>query len=82
LSRLAGLLGIREKPHRFNPADFILYDKLVPIEEFNSPLFHQGRFYAVEIGQMFRNRWQVIAKLGSGNYSTIWLARDLKSVVF
>ena len=47
-----------------------------PIEEQILPLYHQKRYYPVKIGDIFKTRYRIIAKLGYGAYSTVWLARD------
>ncbi len=47
-----------------------------PIEEQTLPLYRQKRYYPVKIGNFFNTRYQIIAKLGYGAYSTVWLARD------
>jgi hypothetical protein len=36
----------------------------------------------VNIGDVFASRYQVVAKLGYGVTSTVWLARDLRSDTF
>ncbi|KAF2762278.1 protein kinase [Pseudovirgaria hyperparasitica] len=35
------------------------------------------KFYPVRLGDVFKSRYQVVAKLGFGAYSTVWLCRDL-----
>lgn len=39
-------------------------------------------FYPVRIGEVFRERYQVVAKLGWGAHSTIWLCHDLQYANF
>lgn len=46
------------------------------IEEETLPLFYQKRYYPVKIGDIFKQQYRIIAKLGYGAYSTVWLARD------
>lgn len=41
--------------------------------------FHTQRYYPVRIGNVFNDRYQVLAKLGFDRKSTRWLTRDLKS---
>ncbi|KAM0666464.1 hypothetical protein ACQRIU_004319 [Beauveria bassiana] len=36
-----------------------------------------SRYYPVQIGQVFADRYQVVGKLGFGATSTVWLAHDL-----
>ena len=47
-----------------------------PVEEETLPRYHQKRYYPVKIGDIFKNQYRVITKLGYGAYSTVWLARD------
>lgn len=49
------------------------------IEEQTLPFYHERRYYPVKIGQTFRNKYRIIAKLGYGAYSTVWLAWDKMS---
>lgn len=48
-----------------------------PFEEEKMPAYGLGLFYPVRIGQVFRERYQVVRKLGYGANSTVWLCRDL-----
>jgi hypothetical protein len=48
------------------------------IEEETVPDYKADRFYPVKLGEVFNSRYQVVAKLGFGTASTIWLCRDLK----
>jgi serine/threonine-protein kinase SRPK3 len=47
-------------------------------EEETLPGYVATRYYPVRIGQIFRDRYQVVGKLGFGTTSTVWLARDLE----
>lgn len=47
------------------------------IEEETVPDYKAERFYPVRLGEVFNSRYQVVAKLGFGITSTIWLCRDL-----
>ncbi|KAJ5796120.1 protein kinase [Penicillium psychrosexuale] len=49
------------------------------IEEQTLPSYHKKYYYPVKIGQVFNDRYRIIAKLGYGAYSTVWLARDERS---
>lgn len=51
-------------------------DQLVEEEEL--PDYRADRFYPIQLGTIFRNRYQLVAKLGFGSSSTTWLARDLR----
>ncbi|MCJ1255267.1 hypothetical protein MMC24_003083 [Lignoscripta atroalba] len=47
------------------------------IEEERVPNYKAERFYPVQLGEVFESRYQVVAKLGFGTTSTVWLCRDL-----
>ncbi|KAG5287886.1 protein kinase [Histoplasma capsulatum G186AR] len=49
------------------------------IEEQNLPRYHERHYYPVKIGEVFKGRYRVIAKLGYGAYSTVWLAWDQRA---
>ncbi|MCJ1401818.1 hypothetical protein MMC11_005035 [Xylographa trunciseda] len=48
-----------------------------PMEEELLPHYNARHFFPVEPGKVFGKRYKMIAKLGYGSGSTIWLARDL-----
>jgi hypothetical protein len=48
------------------------------IEEETVIDYRADRFYPVRLGEVFKSRYQVVAKLGYGTSSTIWLCRDLE----
>ena len=50
------------------------------IEEEKIIGYKAERFYPVHLGEVFKSRYQVVAKLGFGGSSTVWLCRDLKYV--
>ena len=41
--------------------------------------YMSGGYHPVHLGNVYRERYRVINKLGFGSYSTVWLARDLQS---
>ncbi|OAL46572.1 protein kinase [Pyrenochaeta sp. DS3sAY3a] len=47
-------------------------------DEEGLPRYHAERFYPVRIGDVYNDRYQILAKLGFGTTSTIWLCRDLR----
>ena len=54
--------------------DFYFYG-----EEVETPCrYKPGGYHPVHLGDIYQ-RYKVIHKLGFGSYSTVWLARDLKS---
>lgn len=46
------------------------------IEEQNLPRYRERHYYPVKIGDVFNDRYRVIAKLGYGAHSTVWLGWD------
>jgi hypothetical protein len=40
--------------------------------------YNADRYYPVHLGEVFQLKYQVVAKLGFGVYSTVWLCRDLQ----
>nr|POE56214.1 serine/threonine-protein kinase spk-1 [Quercus suber] len=50
-----------------------------PLEEQTLPRFYEKRYLPVAIGQPLNERYHILAKLGYGAYSTVWLARDRKT---
>lgn len=52
------------------------YDQKFEEERYLKYKAHQ--YYPVQLGQTFASRYRVIAKLGYGTASTVWLSRDLK----
>lgn len=49
-------------------------------EEETLPGYKADHYYPVRIGDVFQERYQVVAKLGFGGGSTVWLCRELKYV--
>ena len=39
--------------------------------------YRPGGYHPVHIGDIYREKYRVLHKLGYGTYSTVWLARDL-----
>ncbi|KAB8256812.1 kinase-like domain-containing protein [Aspergillus pseudonomiae] len=62
----------------FSQTNFLLLDTTQKFEEETLPWYSPDRFYPVNIGEIFRSRYQVVGKLGYGGYSTVWLCRDLQ----
>lgn len=46
------------------------------IEE-GTQVYRPGGFHPVYIGDVFKDRYKVLNKIGYGVYSTVWLVRDL-----
>ncbi|KAL6709058.1 hypothetical protein ACN47E_002185 [Coniothyrium glycines] len=48
------------------------------IEEETVPAYCAEHFFPVRLGEVLNSRYQIVAKLGFGTSSTIWLCRDLE----
>jgi serine/threonine-protein kinase SRPK3 len=50
-----------------------IYDVVEPVEE-----YRPGGYHPIHLHDMFKDRYEVIAKLAFGQFSTVWLAEDHK----
>lgn len=77
-TRMRPKLSLRPSPVRLrsSAAFFSSVRTGTPIEEQTLPYYHKKRYYPVRIGDTLKDRYKIIAKLGYGAYSTVWLARD------
>jgi serine/threonine-protein kinase SRPK3 len=64
-------------PLQFPTAGFEVVSENCILEEEQFEEFRTGRYYPVNIGDVFHSKYQVVGKLGFGVTSTVWLARDL-----
>lgn len=64
-------------PREFPTSGFELLDASSKIEEETLPTYSPEKYYPVQQGEVFNDRYQVLAKLGYGVTSTVWFARDL-----
>ncbi|OAR00209.1 hypothetical protein LLEC1_03172 [Akanthomyces lecanii] len=65
----------------FKPLSQRLSPKLVPRQQFleEPDYYGRGGFHPISLGDTFdSNRYIILRKLGYGQYSTVWLARDSK----
>jgi len=74
------LFGRSWGPLTFPNGGFMSIPAYTKIEEETLPDYVPSHFYPVRIGEIFRDRYQVVGKLGFGGTSTVWLARDFESV--
>lgn len=70
--------GRTRRPLKFSNPNFIRIATNQKIEEETFPDYVASRYYPVRIGDVFRDRYQVVGKLGYGVSSTVWLARDMR----
>ncbi|KAI5861451.1 serine threonine protein kinase, CMGC group [Durotheca rogersii] len=66
------------KPLIFSNPNFTRIALGEKIEEEQFPDYVVSRYYPVCIGEVLRDRYQIVGKLGFGSSSTVWLARDLE----
>lgn len=70
-------------PLRFPTTGFeIIRDSVILEEEQFDDEFKAGRYFPVNIGDIYHGKYQVLGKLGFGTTSTVWLAKDLRYVLF
>lgn len=50
----------------------------IPIEEETIPGYDPKRFIPVNPGDILNNRYKVVAQVGYGSTSTVWLAQDIR----
>jgi len=70
-------VGRAWKPLIFANSNF---ERIAPdekVEEELIPKYTASHYYPVRIGEVLRDRYQIVGKLGFGRSSTVWLARDL-----
>jgi serine/threonine-protein kinase SRPK3 len=78
LRRSPPQLGRRCKPLDFSNPSFVRIPEYHKIEEETLPDYIASQYYLTRIGEVIRERYQVVGKLGFGSTSTAWLARDMK----
>lgn len=44
--------------------------------------YRRGGYHPVTIGDVYRNKYKVLRKLGWGHYSTVWLVQDMETKRF
>ncbi|KAJ5715761.1 protein kinase [Penicillium malachiteum] len=72
------IFGRWPSPARKFPQPGTFLDANSKLEEETLKGYLPHHFYPVNIGDMFRSRYQVVGKLGYGSHSTVWLSRDLQ----
>jgi hypothetical protein len=69
-------------PRVFPSTGFEKIDPTLLVEEETLPSHRREDYYPICIGQVIERNYQVVAKLGYGTTSTVWLSRDLRSELF
>ncbi|CAK7226331.1 hypothetical protein SBRCBS47491_006193 [Sporothrix bragantina] len=64
-------------PSVFPASGFEVIDPNLLVEEERLPTYDRTNYYPMRIGDIVDGHYQVVAKLGYGGSSTVWLARDL-----
>lgn len=57
-----------------------LYQPIEGVERLDR--YQPGGYYPALIGDMFKDRYRIVHKLGHGTYSTVWLARDEQQAAY
>ncbi|KAH8585940.1 kinase-like domain-containing protein [Bisporella sp. PMI_857] len=65
-------------PRQFPSSGFEVIDPLQMVEEERLPFYNRDDYYPMRIGAVIKDRCQVVAKLGYGTSSTVWLCHDLR----
>lgn len=67
-------------PLQFPATGFSVIKDPFILEEEQFDEFKAGKYYPVNIGDIYASKYQVLGKLGFGTTSTVWLARNLQYV--
>jgi serine/threonine-protein kinase SRPK3 len=65
-------------PREFPSSGFEVIDPSQIVEEERLPFYNHDDYYPMRIGAVIKDRYQVVAKLGYGMTSTVWLCHDLR----
>ena len=85
-SLMAGFLkwaknAVKQAPSPPRQYSNVKFPLINPSEKVEEEKLGIGRYYPTRIGDVLSSRYQIVGKLGFGNSSTVWLARDLQSVM-
>ncbi len=67
-------------PREFPTSGFQVIDPSDKVEEERLPFYNRDAYYPMRMGEVVGGHYQVVAKLGYGTTSTVWLGRDLRYV--
>lgn len=68
-------------PRQFPSSEFEVIEPSQPVEEERLPFYNQKDYYPMRIGEVIKDCYQVVAKLGYGTSSIVWLCHDLRYVL-
>lgn len=71
-------LGRKWKPLSFTKGDFVQIPLMQKVGEETIPGYSTSWYYPAHIGEIIKDRYQIVGKLGFGASSTVWLARDMR----
>ncbi|KAG8993965.1 hypothetical protein FRB90_000564 [Tulasnella sp. 427] len=54
------------------------YERVNQLEE-DPQMYRPGGYHPVQVRELYHDRYRITRKLGWGQYSTVWLAQDLRS---
>ncbi|PYH93055.1 kinase-like protein [Aspergillus ellipticus CBS 707.79] len=74
--------SVSAKPREFPTSGFEIIEPTEAIEEETLPTYDAENYYPVHIGHVLNGKYQVVAKLGYGVTSTVWLARNLSDAKY
>ncbi|CAG7917644.1 unnamed protein product [Penicillium olsonii] len=77
LRRSLPQLGRKWKPLNFTNPNFVRIPEGHKIEEETLRDYVASEYYPTRIGEVIKDRYQIIGKLGFGSTSIVWLARDM-----
>ncbi|OCL05752.1 kinase-like protein [Glonium stellatum] len=69
-------------PREFPSTGFEVIDPSQSVEEERLPFYNRDAYYPMRIGAVIKDRYQVVAKLGYGTSSTVWLCHDLRERLY
>lgn len=79
--RLLPRLGRSWKPLDFSSPNFVRIPTSQKIEEETIAGYVSSRYYPARLGEILLERYQIVGQLRYGTSSTVWLARDLRSLI-
>ncbi|EFY91659.1 protein kinase-like protein [Metarhizium acridum CQMa 102] len=69
----------QSSPRKFPSTGFDLINPSEKVEEEQLPFYKKDEYYPMKIGDVVCGHYQVVAKLGYGTTSTVWLSRNLRN---